>query len=229
MIPLRVQQLLLEFVGVPLKQKKCRSHTQNGKMCSKKRLNGSFFCRCHSSLAKLVEAKTFSATLIVLCEMLKVQKYKYPPIVPGPKPGSRILYKMLYNSHMDLSPASRRWAWFAATVSSYKKGEHTLLFDDGQILTANIEARDWIYSDTTDVYCDSACHVVETLKRDARRILIKYGAYDGVYKSKKFDSKPRLMRKSTHYRIATYPSRHKCFFLLGCDKRHSGSIALELP
>jgi len=229
MIPLRVQQILMELVGVSVKHKKCRSHTLKKKMCSKKRLNGSFFCHCHSKLPKLAETRTFSETLLVLCEMLKVQKYKYPVPVPGPQLGSRILYKLLYNNSLDKEPASRRWAWFAATVDGYKKGEHTLNFDDGQIYSANIEARDWIYSDTTDVYCGNRRICTEKLKKDAQRILMKYGGFDGVYKTPYFGTKSRLMRKPTHYRIATYPSRNNCFYLIGCARWHRGSIALELP
>ena len=229
MIPLRVQQILMELVGVPVKHKKCRSHTKKKKMCSKKRLNGSFFCHCHSKLPKLAETRTFSETLLVLCEMLKVQKYKYPVIVPGPQVGSRILYKMLYNNRSDKTSKTRRWAWFAATVKSYKNGQHTLDFDDQQILTTNMDGRDWIYSDTSDVYWFSVNRPEEILKKDARRILMKYGGIDGVSKTKKYFSKPSLMRKSTHYRIDTYKASPDCFFIMGCARWHRGSIALELP
>lgn len=194
-------------------------------MCSKNRLNGSFFCRFHNK----IKGQTFSDSLITLCDMLRVQKYKYPPPPPEPRPGSRILYKMLYKVRNDWVPGARRWAWFAATVDSYRKGQHFINFDDGQLVIKNLKEmpRDWVYSDTVNVCASTFSNVPSILDKDASRIFSKYGGIDGVNKPSRHVG---TLQRSLYYRIALYGAAPKGFYyIIGCDKRHPQSRKLQKP
>jgi len=181
MIPLRVQQALMEFVGVPLKHKKCRSHTLRDKMCSKKRLNGSFFCLCHNNLVKLVESKTFSATLLVLCEMLKVQKYKYPPPIPEPKRGSRISVRFVRKRSSSLTDMH---FWLTGRIVGYDKNEHrhVIRYDDTETRKSNMRWTDWVYSDTIDTTFGNIPEekIGAQIQQDYYKIIKKYGNLSGT-------------------------------------------------
>jgi hypothetical protein len=200
MIPLRVQQILLDFVGVPLKQKKCRSVTKKDKMCSKTRTKGSFFCLCHNSLAKLTAAHTFSASLIALCEMLKVQKYKYPPPIPEPKRGSRISVR--FAKRKPGSGLSELNFWVAGTVVGYDKNEdrHIIRFDDTETRNTKMRWVDWVYSDTTNTEYNNIPEekIKAQIQQDYYKIINKYGNLFGKITRKTSISKYLIHAYSTH-------------------------------
>jgi len=139
----------MEFVGVPIKHKRCRSYTNKGKMCSKNRVNGSFFCCLHSKFPKLKACRTFAQTIIVLCDMLRIQKYGYKYYTePEPKIGSRVSVRFRKRGG-DRSI----FYWFSGEVKSYKYGQHEIMFDDGTTSWIYRKSRKWIYSNTFFTDC----------------------------------------------------------------------------
>ncbi|SVE48917.1 uncharacterized protein METZ01_LOCUS501771, partial [marine metagenome] len=178
---------MMNLVGVPLKHKKCRSHTKKNKMCSKTRKNGSFFCRCHNSLEKLTAAGTFSASLIALCEMLRVQKYKYPLPIPEPKRGSRISVRFVRIRSLT-SPGTKLteyvYFWLTGTVVGYDKNEHrhVIRYDDTETRKTKMIWTDWVYSDTTNTASGNIPEekIKAQIQQDYYKIMQKYGNLFGA-------------------------------------------------
>ena len=174
MIPLRIQTILLDFLGVPHKHKRCRSYTKKEKLCSKNRVNGSFFCRFHSNSSKLKACRTFAQTIIVLCDMLRTEKYGYRYYtVPEPKIDSRVSVRFRRRGG-DRSI----FYWFSGKVKSYKYGKHEIMFDDGTTSLIHRKTKKWIYSNTffTDCCQDERNRraVDGRLKQDIFRLTCKY-------------------------------------------------------
>ena len=156
-------------------------------MCSKNRLNGSFFCVCHSSMAKLTASRTFSASLIVLCEMIRVQKYKYPYSFPEPKRGSRISCRFITNDGRSIN------FWVSGTVIGYNKdqGRHLILYDFKQTRDSKMIWVDWVYSDTINTAPGNMPEekIKEQIQQDYYKIMHKYGNLSGAITRKKITSK----------------------------------------
>ena len=171
-------------------------------MCSKTRTKGSFFCLCHNSLAKLTAAHTFSSSLIVLCEMLKVQKYKYPPPIPEPKRGSRISVR--FAKRKPGSGLSELNFWVAGTVVGYDKNNdrHIILYDDTEKRKTKMIWVDWVYSDTTNTEWNNIPEekIKAQIQQDYYKIMKKYGNLFGTITRKPVLSKYRIYAYSTYYR-----------------------------
>jgi len=201
MIPLRVQQILMEFLGVPIKHKRCRSHTLRDKMCSKKRLNGSFFCHYHEK----IKGQKFSESLITLCEMLRVQKYKYLPPIPGPQLGKRILARFFRYPDGVYGWESRSYFWLAGTIVKYNKttSRHTVRYDDTYVAITNFNTKDWVYTNTVNTKADGVSSADTATKnqfeQDRCCILYKYGGLSGS-----------RTEDAPHYDIVQYTSPLTC-------------------
>ena len=151
MLPVRVQKILFEFVGIPVISNRCRSHTQKGKMCSRNSLNGSFFCRIHSdkllhsfrSCWRMSTARKLIEILIHISSLVRVKKYKYPPSEPEPFINRRIITCV-----SDISSVVNKWG--AARVIGYdsEKGLHNIIFDNGKNIYRKMKNSEWIYSRT---------------------------------------------------------------------------------
>ena len=166
-------------------------------MCSKNRLNGSFFCSCHCNLTKLTASRTFSASLIALCEMLRVQKYKYPQSIPEPKRGSRISTRRIFVGSATNDGREINF-WVSGTVIGYNKDQdrHIIRYDDNKTRDFKMRWVDWVYSDTINTASDNMPEekIKAQIQQDYYKIMHKYGNLTGAITRKPLISKYSIVK-----------------------------------